>query len=247
MFKTQVLLRKQVVDLGVKTDDFLCAIGLNCQYPPAGLPPTKCLPPPSSGTPSSSAIAAPLRHILKSPSNIFGLFRQYHATSFFPTHDPESNIQAVDLSDVALDHDEAVNEPTSFFKPYPNKNAFLLGEWYWNNGSHKTQDSFRKLLDIISSDNFNPADVRNVAWSSLDKVLGESANPEDRWLDEPDAGWKETLITLSIPFRQKNPPPGKKKNGKKIGLTSNIQPYTFPPFRHRSIVSILRGKDGKCT
>ncbi|KJA21683.1 hypothetical protein HYPSUDRAFT_94250, partial [Hypholoma sublateritium FD-334 SS-4] len=168
---------------------------------PASLPPVEHIPLSTSNITPPLASVAPLRRILKSSSNVFGIFRQYLATSF-PEHDPDSNTQAADLSDVAVDHDEAVNSPTSLFRPYPNQNAFLLGEWYWNNGT-QTQESFQKLVDIISGDDFNPADVRNVAWNSLDRRLGESNDSEDVWLDEPDAGWKETLITMSIPFRQK--------------------------------------------
>ncbi len=43
------------------------------------------------------------------------------------------------------------------------------------------------------------------------------------------AGWKETTITLPIPFHRNTPNPGP-------------QLYTFPPFRHRSIVSVLKEK-----
>ncbi|KJA19277.1 hypothetical protein HYPSUDRAFT_99107, partial [Hypholoma sublateritium FD-334 SS-4] len=210
--------------------------------PPASLPPIEHLPPPNLQTASPlAAVATSVRRILKSPSNKFGLFRQYFSTSF-PDHDPDSNTQASDLSDAAVNHDKVVINSDSLFRPYPNQSTFLLGEWYWNNGAQKTQDSFQKLVNIISSEDFNPADVANVAWKPLNKRLGESGNSEDIWLDEPDAGWKETLITLSIPFRQA--PNQSKKSGraKKKKTVSNLQPYTFPPFRHRSIVSILREK-----
>ncbi|KJA12631.1 hypothetical protein HYPSUDRAFT_152315, partial [Hypholoma sublateritium FD-334 SS-4] len=171
-------------------------------------------------------IVKPVRSILESPSNIFGLFRQYFSTSF-PDHDPDSEIQAAELSDAAVDHIEAAIGPTtSMFQPYPNRNAFLLGEWYWSNGVQKTKDGFQKLLNIISGDSFNPADVRNISWDSINQRLGESVDSEDMWQDEPDAGWVETSITLPIPFHRNTPNPGP-------------QQYTFPPFRHRSIVSVL--------
>ncbi len=47
--------------------------------------------------------------------------------------------------------------------------------------------------------------------------------------DEPDAGWKETTITLSVPFPANASKPG-------------LHDFTFPPFRHRSIVSVLKEK-----
>ncbi|KJA13591.1 hypothetical protein HYPSUDRAFT_151446 [Hypholoma sublateritium FD-334 SS-4] len=193
--------------------------------PPASLPPavTHSHPPNDSTSPVD---ATPKRRLLKSPLNVFGLFRQYFSTHF-PDHDPDSNTQAADLSDVVADHSTV--GPSSPFLPYPNQNAFLLGEWYWNNGLQKTKDGFRKLVDIISAASFNPADVRNIGWDLLHKRLAEPTNSEDIWLDEPDASWKETSITLPIPFDRNTPNPG-------------VQLYTFPPLCHRSIVSILKEK-----
>ncbi len=157
--------------------------------PLASLPPVAHLPSPDSNIPLPGAAAeVPARRILKSPSNKFGLFRQYFATSF-PDHDPESNMQAVDLSDAAVDHDEVDIIPPSLFQPYPNQSAFLLGEWYWNGGSQKSQDSFEKLVNIVSAGDFNPADIRGIPWTSIHKCIGKSSNLEDIWLDEPDAGW----------------------------------------------------------
>ncbi len=106
----------------------------------------------------------------------------------------------------------------------------MLGEWYWNGGLQKSKESFRKLVDIICDQSFTPADIANVPWDSLNDSLGESpAGFEDAWFDEPDAGWKETTITLSIPFPANALQPG-------------LHDFTFPPFRHRSIVSVLKEK-----
>ncbi len=147
----------------------------------------------------------------------------------FPDHDPESNIQTSELSDVPGDHGKVDISPLSLFQPYPNLSSFMLGEWYWNNGIQKTKDSFQRLIDIISDDSFSPADVRNIAWDSINEQLCKAPDSQNMWLDEPDANWKEVSITLSIPFDQNTPDPG-----------SHL--YTFPPFRHRSIVSILKEK-----
>ncbi len=38
--------------------------------------------------------------------------------------------------------------------PYPDKNIFLLGDWHWNYGIQKSQESFSDLLSIIGSPNF---------------------------------------------------------------------------------------------
>ncbi len=95
--------------------------------------------------------------------------------------------------------------------------------------SKKQKRAFKKLIDIISGDNFSPADVKKISWDSLNKSLGESIDSEDIWINEPDAGWTETSIVLPIPFS---------KNARNPGLHN----YTFPPFFHRSIVSILKEK-----
>ncbi len=58
-------------------------------------------------------------------------------------------------------------------------------------------------------------------------------------------GGRKTPITLSFPFRQEKPESTKRsrrKEKKKLG--SNIQSYTFRPFCHRSIISILQEKMG---
>jgi hypothetical protein len=95
---------------------------------------------------TSLGTIAPRQQILKSPPNIFGLFQQYHAMSF-PAHDPDAEIDPTNLSEVPSDHDDEVGPiPASLFQPYPNHNAFLLGEWYWNDGAQKTKEGFKKLI-----------------------------------------------------------------------------------------------------
>jgi hypothetical protein len=117
----------------------------------------------------------------------------------------------------------------SLFQPYPNQSAFLLGEWYWNDGPKKTKEGFLKLMNIVGDQAFQPADVKDVPWNSLNKRLGGCPGSEDIWIDEPDAGWIEKEITLSIPFHGRTSNPG-------------LHQYTFPPFYHRNIVSVLKEK-----
>ena len=164
-------------------------------------------------------------NLLKSPRNAFGLFRQYKAENF-PSHDPESEVESTDLSDVLSDcrgDDPAV----SAYFPYPNENAFLLGEWFWDDCIQKSQESFKKLIDVISRPEFRPEDVRDVRWGSVNRELGDCSQSEE-WLDEADAGWNETHITISVPFHRKTDDPGTKH-------------YTLS-LRHRSIVGILKEK-----
>jgi hypothetical protein len=120
---------------------------------PALLP---SLPPATATVPVETAsfdLNSPLP-TLKSHCNTFGLFRQYRATSF-PAHDPDANSEPIDLSDVVFDNcNEAAPIAASLFQPYPNQSAFLLGEWYWNEGSQKSKDDFKKLVGIITDPAF---------------------------------------------------------------------------------------------
>lgn len=170
------------------------------------------------------------QQLWKSQCNVFGLFRQYNAINF-PSHDPDAEALLSDVpnSEASGDGKETIPHSLATFQPYPNKNAFLLGEWYWNGSIQKTKANFKKLVDIVGDKVFDPADIRDVPWDSLNRVLGESPNAEGIWLDEPDSGWMETAITLDIPFQKNTPNPG-------------LHQYTFPPFHHRSIVSILKEK-----
>ncbi|KAF9473559.1 hypothetical protein BDN70DRAFT_761574, partial [Pholiota conissans] len=201
--------------------------------PPSSLPPS-ILPQQKEAISKASSsdlhTIQPVRQLLESRCNTFGLFRQYHGIAF-PTHDPDADVERADLSEVVSDHPgEAITVSDSLFRPYPNQSAFLLGEWYWNGGIQKTKEDFKKLTNIICADTFDPLDIQDVPWDSLNRRLGESSDSsEDVWCNEPDAGWIESPITISIPFPNNSSNPG-------------LRSYTFPPFLHRSIVSVLKEK-----
>lgn len=200
-----------------------------------GLSGHAALPPiPTSGPTSPSRgqqLHSSLRKTFTSPPNIFGLRRQYHA-QYFPSHDPDADLEPADLSDVlsdTLNLNSTPSLPESIFHPYPNENTFLLGEWYWDDCVQKSKSSFNKLIDIVSRPEFKPEDVRRVPWDSINEVLGSSSDADEVWLDEPDAGWTDMSLTISIPFHR-------------LTINPGPQLYTAPPFRHRSIVSILKEK-----
>lgn len=108
--------------------------------PPPPEEPTKPLPS-SPLVPASAPSIAPLARSLR---NIFGLSRQYCAPKF-PSHDPEDHIDLQSLleDDVVATTDLSQPNPTANpFFPYPNRNSFLLGDWYWNNSVLKTYENF---------------------------------------------------------------------------------------------------------
>jgi Plavaka transposase len=187
--------------------------------------------PPISAVPALpqalSTILPPVRMILKSTSNVFGLFRQYHATSF-PDHDPNENIVSDDLIDSSPD-----SHPVETYHPYPNQSSFLLGRWYWNGGVQKSQSSFQHLLKIIGHPEFRPEDVAGLNWHSIDAQLSgdrpfDSLNGEGSWQDErADGDWVRTPITIKVPFHKRMLHPGEKV-------------FDAGILHHRKLVSVIR-------
>jgi hypothetical protein len=203
--------------------------------PPASLPPASVTvtSPPITAAPALpqalSPVLSPNRDILKSVRNVFGLFRQYHATSF-PDHDPNENIVADDLIDSSLD-----THPVETYHPYPNQSSFLLGEWYWNDGVQKSQSSFQNLLKIVGHPEFRPEDVAGLNWQSIDIQLSgdrrvESLDEEGCWRDEQvDGDWVKTPIKIKVPFHKRMLHPGEKV-------------FDAGNLHHRKLVSVIREK-----
>jgi hypothetical protein len=145
-----------------------------------------------------------------------------------------------DLTDGPAAASEASCQPQRVdneFYPYPNEYSFRLGDWYWNHGVQKSRESFRKLLDIIGDPGFRPDDVRNTQWNKIDaKIARNEFDGEDgvcgddgEWMDE-DAGWKRTLITISVPF------------SKRSSKIPGPRDFIVGDLYHRSFVSIIREK-----
>ena len=180
--------------------------------------------------PSAPRVVTPT---LQSSCNAFGLFRKYFGEEF-PSHDPEDEVTTLDLQDAeytgAKEDSIAIEIPPSFgdsYGPYPNESSFLLGEWFWNDGVQKSKRSLKNLVNIISSPNFQPADVRDTKWDLIDEKLGSL---EDEWVDvEFDVNWTRTAVEIQVPHHSRSAHPG-------------IQTYMFPDFYHRSIVSIIKEK-----
>jgi hypothetical protein len=59
-----------------------------------------------------------------------------------------------------------------------------LGDWYWNQGSQKSREDFKRLLSIIGDPTFNAPDLSGVAWDSINKELGDQRPDGDS--DIPD-------------------------------------------------------------
>ncbi|KAG6904246.1 hypothetical protein DXG01_011497, partial [Tephrocybe rancida] len=137
-------------------------------------------------------------------------------------HDPEGSTSLSTMSDIRF---QTANDA---FSPFPNKNSFLLSNWYWNGGAQKSKTDFRRLLRIIGSDEFNPRDVAETAWDSLDRKLGINDWDREEWQVE-DAGWTECSVKISVPFHRYLDNPG-------------VRDYKVPGFYHRPLVAVIHEK-----
>jgi Plavaka transposase len=216
--------------------------------PPAPLPPLSSQPerPEADSATSHSpahqcsvqAQVWPVRRILKSLGNIFGLYRQYYAIRF-PDHDPAENITPSDLTDTSPTLSSG--PPARIYYPYPNQSSFLLGEWYWNDGERKSQSSFQNLLNTVGHPAFRPEDVAGKNWRAIDAQLsgGHSkvSNLEDDWGDAQDSrpsSWIKTPIKINVPFHKRMQHPGQKW-------------FNAGTLHHRQLTSLIREKITRAT
>jgi hypothetical protein len=200
--------------------------------PLAALPPQAPPPPAVEPMVPSPSMPSLTRKILKSTRNIFGLFRQYHASDF-PEHDPDENLTPEDLMDAISK--TLPGPPMDSFHPYPNRSAFLLGEWYWNDGAKKSRSGFKNLLEIIGDPDFRPEDVGAVNWKHIDAQLGGELRDdgdedgEDGWEDEAVGDWVKTPIKIKVPFHKRTAHPGQEE-------------FEAGVLYHRKLVSVIREK-----
>ncbi|KAF8834373.1 hypothetical protein BDN67DRAFT_1016576, partial [Paxillus ammoniavirescens] len=179
---------------------------------------------PRSPSPPPSVV----HRIFKTQHNKFGLFRVFNGEGL-PSHDPDehsSSPSSQPTSTANSGHPMTLMNTTlthSPFHPYPNESSLRLGDWYWNYGPQKSQESFKNLLDIIGDLDFNPEDIRNTNWKAIDKALGSSSD------NGPEAGhgWICSPVTISVPFHHRLSNPGPCD-------------YTIPDFHHRRLVSVIR-------
>jgi len=167
-----------------------------------------------------------------SPKNSFGLFHLYNEGSVPTSGDPKDQSKA----DPLPTHGQ---EPVSnLFYPYLNESSWHIGDWYWNQGAQKSKQSFKILVDIITSEDFRSEDLYHTSWAAIDHQLGSlgtvhdpsqttpAAADSEEWQAEDD-GWIQRDVTISVPFPRRCLHPGPRT-------------YTVSRFYRRSLVSIIR-------
>ena len=133
------------------------------------------------------------------PQNIFGLWCKY-PSEVGPTHDPEENLTLDDMAD----HGEPKVKANIDFGLYPNKNLYLLGNWYWSHSAQKSKEIFQELISIVGQPDFKPNDVTNMPWNKMDTELGTNHfdDNDPKWICE-DTSWYRTPISTSVPFHSR--------------------------------------------
>lgn len=120
----------------------------------------------------------------RTPRNVFGLLRQFFSPNPL-SHDPEEAITLEDISAISAGTRETslfskvvpvdgVIDAASPYYPYPNRSSLELGNWYWNGGVQKSQQSFNDLINIVTDSNFDPDGVRTTPWGKINSTLGQN-------------------------------------------------------------------------
>ena len=169
------------------------------------------------------------RHgVLRTGKNSFGLFRLYDEDSIPSINDPEDQSGADPLP-------TPVSQPILLgsmnpFYPYPNESSWYIGDWYWNQGAQKSKQSFKGLVEIITSGDFRTEDLHHANWTAIDRQLGShessQASPDSGEWQVEDGGWTRRSITISVPFSRRSLHPGPRN-------------YAILDFHRRCLLSII--------
>jgi hypothetical protein len=60
----------------------------------------------------------------------------------------------------------------------PSLCALQLAQWYWDEGPSKSMQLFQSLINIIGSEEFEPAEIRNTNWQKVYAILGLSVDDD---------------------------------------------------------------------
>lgn len=165
----------------------------------------------------------------RTPRNIFGLSREFYGVQP-PTQDPDGCSPLSELCDLETSSRPPSQGLKDCFFPYPNKSLFQLGDWYWNQGVQKSQQSFKNLVTIISDVGFAPADIRETNWAAINATLATNREDQvpdiEQWLSE-DRGWSRTAISILVPFHRFMKNPGSQR-------------YIAGELYHRPIISVIK-------
>ena len=176
--------------------------------------------------------------MLTTQKNLFGLFHVYDEGSTPSADDPEDQNGAdfpPDTRRIGALASQTLPNSLNPFYPYPNESSWRIGDWYWNQGAQKSKQSFKSLVEIITSTSFCTEDLCHANWTAIDRQLGSletahgpsgTTSTTEEWQSE-DSGWVQRTVTISIPFPRRVLHPSPKN-------------YTISSFYRRPLLSIIR-------
>lgn len=214
------------------------------------------LPPDIPESPSEALPSSPsrIRKFIDSSKNVFGLFRRYVGKR--PDHNPEDVVNLEELVEIPAGLGLTPQEPRPaagsncggssssgetpaterLFHHFPNESSLKLGDWYLSDGSKKSLSSLKKLVEVVGSESFKPADVRNTQWQKAFRELGANEFDNPRLRDsnpleqlDGDASWKKHPIHIQVPFHRREKRPGP-------------QEFHAGDLYHRSLVEVIKEK-----
>ncbi|KAJ3504726.1 hypothetical protein NMY22_g17828 [Coprinellus aureogranulatus] len=173
-----------------------------------------------------SAFGVLRRYILPDAVELVHDPDQTQSTTDVVAHNPSAEAAQAPVSSALAPGDEPL--PPKPYAPFASMTAFLLAEWYWNS-TNKSFLDFRKLITIMSNPAFCLEDATGANWNVAFRELGANRDdlPEKEGLWIEDDGWKTDVVTIDIPFHKQTKDPGARS-------------YAVGPFRHRSLVSVIK-------
>ena len=196
-----------------------------------GLPPLTSEQAPPSAPLSNSGLSSVLPRTLRfftTLTNSFSLSRWYYGDRL-PTHDPEDKTTLQQLTLTPATEDVTERRDSASFYPYPNRSSFLLGDWYWNGGIQKSQESFKELIKIVGAPGFRPEDVSGTHWNFINAQLRAGADELGSEQFFEGASWTKTAVTIKVPFHKRTAKPG-------------VYDYHVGDMYHRKLISVIREK-----
>ncbi|KIM63417.1 hypothetical protein SCLCIDRAFT_117349 [Scleroderma citrinum Foug A] len=162
-------------------------------------------------------------------ANSFGLSRRYYG-DWLPTHDAEdaTTLQHLTLMPSVVDNHDSAGHPadSALFYPYLNRSSYLLGDWYWNGRIQKSKESFRNLIKIVGTPEFQPGDVNTMRWDFINAQLQAGAEETGLGQSFEGASWTKTTVTIRVPFHKRMAKPG-------------VYDYHVGDMYHHKLISII--------
>lgn len=197
-------------------------------------------PPTEPEVPSTAPIPDPepepeADNEFRTEPNGFGLYRQYTRK---PRIDPEDSLTLADLVDddampeqqqsEAAGIETPLSTTVDFFHPFPNVTVFRYVNWYLGtSGALSAADLDRLAREVISSDDFNPEDLRNFSTAREMARLDKHGSTDVPFAAKD--GWKQGSVTLHLP-----------KAGHKYASESASPQFCVTGIPYRPLLEVIK-------